>query len=129
TRYRENATIIDNLTYTTPGSSNRLGSITDAIGSTTEPWDVQTGSFTYDVNGNMKTSGAPYGITAVTYDHANLPISITSNGTTSTYRYNAESQRIAKQVGSGNTEIYVLEGPAALGVFSVNGSGTPSSWH
>src|SRR5690606_30739827 len=34
-----------------------------------------------------------------------------------------------KQVGSGNTDVYIQEGPLTLGVFSVNGSGTATSWH
>jgi RHS repeat-associated protein len=94
-----------------------------------ETWDAKSGSFTYDANGNLKTAPAPYSITASTYDHRNLPISITAGGVTSVYRYNHEGQRIAKQAGAGNTEFYVLEGAATLGVFTVNGSGTPTSWY
>jgi RHS repeat-associated protein len=38
-------------------------------------------------------------------------------------------QRIMKQVGSGNTEAYVIDGRTALGVVTVNGSGTPTAWY
>jgi RHS repeat-associated protein len=102
--------------------------VTDAVGSTPESWDAETGAFTYDSNGNLLTAPPPYAISAVTYDHQNLPLSLTSNGVTSTYRYDGTGQRIAKQVGTGNTEIYVLDGASSLGVVTVNGSGTLTSW-
>jgi RHS repeat-associated protein len=128
-RYRETGTLIDNLTYTYPGSSNRLSSVADAINTTSETWDAEDGSFTYDANGNMKTAPAPYSISAVTYDHQNLPISLTRSGTTTTYRYNEAGQRITKQVGSGSTEVYLLQGALTLAVYTVPASGTPSSWY
>ncbi len=40
-----------------------------------------------------------------------------------TYRYNELGQRIAKQVGAGNTEVYLLEDRTPLGVFTVSGAG------
>ena len=58
-RYRQDGTLIDNLTYTYPSSNNRLSSVTDAVGTTAETWDAETGSFTYDANGNVKTAPAP----------------------------------------------------------------------
>jgi RHS repeat-associated protein len=64
-----------------------------------------------------------------TYDHQNLPLSLTSNGVASSYRYDGSGQRIAKQVAGGNTELYVLDGPTTLGVITVNGSGAPISWY
>ena len=128
-RYRETGTLVDNLTYAYPGTSNRLSSVTDGAGSTPELWDAETGVFTYDANGNILTAPAPYGIGAVSYDHRNLPVSLTSNGVTSSYRYDGPGQRITKQVAGGNTEVYVLEGPSTLGVMTANTSGTPVSWH
>jgi RHS repeat-associated protein len=127
--YRETGTLIDNLTYSYPGSSNRLSSVADAINTTSETWDAEDGSFTYDANGNMKTAPAPYALSAVTYDHQNLPIALTKSGTTTTYRYDAGGMRISKQVGSGNTEVYLWDGSTTLGVFTVNGSGSLTSWH
>jgi RHS repeat-associated protein len=126
-RYRETATLIDNLTYTNATTSNRLNSIADAVGVTAETWDAEAGSFTYDANGNIATAPAPYSITAVSYDPANLPLSITRSGVTSTYRYDDAGQRIAKQVGTGNTEVYLREGATTLGVFTVDAAGAPVS--
>jgi len=122
-RYRQDATLIDNLTYTYPSNSNRLSSVSDAIATTTESWDAETGLFNYDANGNVVTAPAPYSITAATYDAANLPLSITRSGSTTNYRYDEVGERITKQVGTGNTEIYFREGVTTLGVFTVNSSG------
>ena len=127
-RYREIGTLVDNLTYAYPGGSNKLSSVTDAVGSTPESWDAETGAFTYDSNGNLLTAPPPYVISAVSYDHQNLPLSLTSNGVTSSYRYDGAGQRITKQVAGGNTEVYVLDGASSLGVVTVNVSGTPTSW-
>ncbi len=123
-RYRETATLVDNLTYTIAGSSNRLTTLADAVGVSAELWDAEAGSFTYDANGNQLTAPAPYSLTASTYDVQNLPLSLTRSGVTTTYRYNEIGQRIAKQVGAGNTEVYLLEDRVPLGVYSVNGAGT-----
>lgn len=128
-RYGANGTLIDDLTYTYPGSSNRLSSVSEAAGATAETWDAEGGSFSYDANGNLKTAPAPYSIASATYDHNNLPLSLTSAGTTTTYRYNHAGQRIAKRVGSGDTEVYLLDGTTSLGVFRVNSAGGMVSWH
>lgn len=122
-RYRENGTLIDNLTYSYPGTSNWLSSIADAAGVTTEIWDAEAGSFTYDANGNLKTAPAPYAITAATYDHRNLPLVITAEGTQTLYRYGLEGQRIAKQVGAGNTRFSVMDGPMLLAFFTLDAAG------
>ncbi len=122
-RYRATGTLVDNLSYSYPSSSNRLSSITDAISGNSETWDARSGSFTYDPNGNMTTAPAPYSLTAVNYDHRNVPLSLTRGGVTTSYRYDHSGHRIAKQVGSANTEVYLLDGPTTLGVFTVNGSG------
>jgi RHS repeat-associated protein len=86
-------------------------------------WDAQSGSFSYDANGNMTSSPAPYSVTDATYDHRNLPTALTSGSITTAYRYDHAGQRTHKRVGSGNTEIYVLEGTVTLGVVTVDGSG------
>ncbi|MGH8543093.1 MAG: RHS repeat domain-containing protein [Gammaproteobacteria bacterium] len=75
----------------------------------------------------MKSAPAPYSITTtapILYDHQNLPLSITRAGDTTTYRYNEAGQRVAKQVGTGNTEVYLLDGASSLGVFTVSGTGS-----
>jgi RHS repeat-associated protein len=128
-RYRSDGTLIDNLTYTYAASSNRLTSVTDAVLATAETWDAESGAFTYDANGNMLTAPAPYSVTAAVYDAANLPLSITTAGVSSTYRYDGAGARIAKQVGSGDTQVYILDGAATLGVATVNNSGALVSWY
>ncbi|MDZ4699133.1 MAG: RHS repeat-associated core domain-containing protein [Rhodothermales bacterium] len=120
TRNRETGSAIDQLTYAYTPGTNRLASVTDAL-TTAESWDAETGSFSYDASGNMKTAPAPYGITATVYDERNLPISITA-GTTTTYRYSADGQRFAKKVGSAAGEHYVLDGSQVIGVFSDTGA-------
>lgn len=122
-RYRENGTLIDNLTYGYAAGSNRLSSISEAAGISTEPWDAESGSFSYDANGNLKTAPAPYAITAATYDHRNLPLAITAEGVQSLYRYNHEGQRIAKQVGTGGTRFSIMEGPTLLAFFTLDAAG------
>jgi RHS repeat-associated protein len=127
-RYRETESLVDDLSYVNSSNSNQLTWLSDAIATTPEPWDAETGAFSYDANGNVIAAPAPYAITAVTYDHQNLPVSLTSNGVASSYRYDGAGQRITKQVGGGNTEVYLLDGASSLGVVTVNGSGTPTSW-
>jgi RHS repeat-associated protein len=129
-RYGQNGALVDSLVYTYLAGTNRLGSVTDLAGSTSGvSWDAESGSFSYDANGNLKTAPAPYSITAATYDHNNLPLSLTSGGTTTSYRYNHAGQRIAKQVLGGDTEFYLLDGATTLGVFRVNSAGSVVSHH
>lgn len=128
-RYRQDATPIDNLTYAYPSNSNRLSSVSDAVATTAESWDAETGSFMYDANGNLITAPAPYLVTATTYGPANLALSITSNGSTTNYRYDDGGERITKQVGAGTTDVYLRDGATTLGVFSVNSSGSVVSWY
>jgi len=123
-RRQDAGTILDNLTYTIAATSNRLTVVADAVDGSPEAWDAEDGSFGYDANGNITTLPPPYAITTpITYDHQNLALSITRGGTTTTYRYNEAGRRITKQVGSGNTEAYLLDAATSLGVFTVNGSG------
>jgi RHS repeat-associated protein len=128
-RYNQAGAVVDNLAYGYGTTTNRLGSVTDYAGATAEAWDAETGGFTYDANGNLLTAPSPYSISAATYDYQNLPLSFTAGGVTSTYRYNGEGQRIGRQVGAGNIDFYLKEGPATLGVMTLNAAGTPASWH
>jgi RHS repeat-associated protein len=128
-RYRQTETLVDDLIYyyDQPGT-NRLTSVADAISGNGENWDARSGQFSYDANGNLKTAPAPpYSITGATYDHRNLLISVTRNGTTTTtYRYNDAGQRISKQ-GASTTEMYVLDGTTTLAVYTLNSSGSVTS--
>ncbi|MEZ4699784.1 MAG: polymorphic toxin type 50 domain-containing protein [Rhodothermales bacterium] len=125
TRNRETGSAIDQLTYSYASGTNRLASVTDAV-SSAEAWDAETGSFSYDLNGNMLTAPAPYAITSSTYDERNLPLSLTA-GSTTTYRYSGDGQRFAKKVGSAAGEHYVLDGSQIMGVFS--DTGTLKHWN
>ena len=70
-------------TYGYFGKSNRLKSLTD-----------RSTDFAYDENGNIATGDINGKYTALYYDHRNLPETIISNGTTYTYRYDANGQRV-----------------------------------
>lgn len=80
--------IMDNLIYTYSG--NRLNTVEDSSGSTEGYKDgIHTAQeFTYDGNGNMKTDDNK-GITAISYNHLNLPVDITLAGGTIHYDYDA----------------------------------------
>jgi RHS repeat-associated protein len=128
-RYQQTGTVVDNLAYTYGSGSNRLASVTDYAGATAPAWDAETGGFTYDANGNVKTAPAPYSITAATYDHRNLPLSFTAAGVTTLYRYNAEGQRIGKHSGTGNAVFYLKEGLTTVASVTVAPTGAPTVWH
>jgi len=124
-RYKEDNSVIDQLSYSYTAGSNKLASVTDAVNTTPEDWDAEDTQFNYDGNGNvveMLENGQP-AISAITYDHRNLPVSLLNrNGDVVTYRYNAAGQRIYKKVGSQSGEHYILDGDQNVAVFDENGS-------
>ncbi len=71
-------------------TGNRLNSISG----------FTTSSYTYDVNGNLKTD-AQKGITNISYNHLNLPQSITAP-VTLVYSYDATGRKLSK-LASGST--------------------------
>jgi RHS repeat-associated protein len=89
---------IDNLAYTYATNSNKLLNVFDNSNNTSGFNDVgRTGDdYTYDANGNMITDKNK-NITAITYNHLNLPAKITF-GTTGNivYLYNAVGQKVKK---------------------------------
>ncbi len=111
--------MIDQLSYSYTPGTNRLQAVADAVATTPEDWDAEDTQFSYDGNGNvveMLENGQP-AISAITYDHRNLPVSlITRNGDVVTYRYNVGSQRIFKQVGSQTPEYYIMDGDQTVAV-------------
>ena len=135
-RYREAGTVVDNLTYSYPSTSNRLSAVADAVAATAEAWDVEAGPLTYDANGNVLTAPAPYSIKSSSYDWRNLPTRVTSQGTTTGYRYDASGRRYAEfyvsSTGVGlmtttSSEHAVLDGGAVAA--SVSGTtGAVSYW-
>jgi RHS repeat-associated protein len=96
------STTIDSLTYTYINAGNRLEKVADA-----NPTDNHLGDFkdsvnvidyTYDANGNL-TKDLNKRITAITYNHLNLPESITIPGKGSiTYQYDATGNKLRKTV-------------------------------
>ena len=127
-RNRASGSTIDNLTYTYASGKNWLTRVTDAVAATTEPWDAETGDFTYDANGNALTA-APAGLpplannaASMAYDWRNLPVSMAKGGVTSTYRYAASGDRTWRKVGSSTAEYVALDGSVTVGVFSATGA-------
>ncbi|KRD05420.1 hypothetical protein ASE21_20910 [Flavobacterium sp. Root901] len=96
---------MDNLTYTYTG--NRLDKVEDSSGSTE---GFSNGAnipieYTYDNNGNMKTD-ANKGITAISYNHLNLPTSVSLNGGTISYFYDATGIKQRKTISTGGSTDY-----------------------
>lgn len=94
---------IDALTYGYIGQGNRLTRVTDAGDRTKgfiEPAGT-TGSetdYTYDLNGNMITDGNK-GITAISYNHLNLPVQVNKGATDYiVYTYDAGGRKLTQQV-------------------------------
>ncbi|RUT67889.1 DUF3380 domain-containing protein [Flavobacterium cupreum] len=98
---------IDDLMYTYAASSNQLGNVADKSNNSSGFNDFnKTGNdYTYDANGNM-TTDKNKNITAITYNHLNLPTKI-SFGTTGhiAYIYNASGQKTGKTVFKAGTAV------------------------
>ncbi|WP_345147437.1 DUF6443 domain-containing protein, partial [Flavobacterium ginsengiterrae] len=98
----ETAQAVDNLSYTYAGESNRLVKVSDTSRKDLGFIDgTNTGDdYTYDLNGNM-ISDANKNITAITYNHLNLPIKITfASAGNIVYIYNAAGQKVQKIVNN-----------------------------
>ncbi|TCN60147.1 RHS repeat-associated core domain-containing protein [Flavobacterium circumlabens] len=97
----------DDLVYTYAANSNQLGKITDNSNNTSGFNDFnKTGDdYTYDANGNLIIDKNK-NITAITYNHLNLPTKITF-GTSGyiTYIYNADGQKTGKTVFKAGTVV------------------------
>ncbi|HEU4554192.1 MAG TPA: DUF6443 domain-containing protein [Chitinophaga sp.] len=95
---------IDQLSYTYQANSNKLLSVADPSNTTTAKLgDFINGNATgddyaYDVNGNL-TKDLNKSISAITYNHLNLPESITITGKGSIqYKYDAAGNKLQKIV-------------------------------
>jgi len=94
---------IDELVYTYPANSNQLSIVADNSNNSSGFNDVnKTGDdYTYDANGNM-IADKNKNITAITYNHLNLPKKITFGTTGSIeYFYSASGQKLEKAVTQG----------------------------
>lgn len=95
--------IIDNLVYTYPISSNQLSKVDDNSNNTSgfDDYNKTGDDYSYDANGNMITDKNK-SITAISYNHLNLPKKIAFGGASSIeYIYNAAGQKLEKIVTSG----------------------------
>ncbi|AXB56698.1 DUF6443 domain-containing protein [Flavobacterium fluviale] len=94
---------IDDLVYTYPTNSNQLSKVADNSNNSSGFNDANKtdDDYSYDDFGNM-TTDKNKNITAITYNHLNLPKKITF-GTTGTieYIYNASGQKLEKIVSEG----------------------------
>ena len=88
---------MDILAYTYLG--NRLNTVEDSSGSTEGFKDGShtAQEYTYDDNGNMKTDDNK-GITAITYNHLNLPTEVIISGGTIKYAYDATGVKQRKTI-------------------------------
>ncbi|MCX2682133.1 hypothetical protein OOZ15_19460, partial [Galbibacter sp. EGI 63066] len=107
--WRNNGTgRIDDLTYSyhNNGVSNRLRKVEDPSGTEGFVNGANTATeYEYDVNGNM-TSDANKGITSITYNHLNLPTSVTITGGNISYIYDATGVKLKKTVSTGKVTEY-----------------------
>ena len=100
---------MDNLTYSY-NNGNKLQIVSDLGNKTYGFKDDFIGSgddtsidYTYDANGNMKTD-TNKGITAISYNHLNLPDEMTINGQNIKYYYDATGTKQQKIVNSITTD-------------------------
>tara|TARA_R100000908_G_scaffold45503_4_gene21715 strand:- start:1802 stop:4993 length:3192 start_codon:yes stop_codon:yes gene_type:complete len=84
------------------GTSNRITGISYQVG----PVPPSNENLGYDSNGNV-TSNTIQGITSGTYDWRNLPRSVNANGSTMKYSYDADGNRIMKELVGGTKTWYV----------------------
>ena len=95
---------IDNLGYNYATNSNKLMSVVDNSNNTSGFKDgITTGDdYVYDANGNM-TVDKNKNITAITYNHLNLPTKIIFPTGNIVYFYNASGQKVQKVVTENAT--------------------------
>jgi RHS repeat-associated protein len=96
---------IDKLAYNYQTGSNKLAKVTDAgaatnngkLGDFKDGTNTATDDYSYDVNGNLNLDNNK-AISGITYNHLNLPATITVTGKGSiTYTYDALGNKIKKQ--------------------------------
>ncbi|WP_374173029.1 DUF6443 domain-containing protein [Flavobacterium tructae] len=109
----ESATAIDALVYTyaNNNTANQLMKVTDSSRKDLGFTDGNNAGddYTYDLNGNM-ISDANKNITAITYNHLNLPTKITFATTGNiVYIYNATGQKLQKIVNRSGSATVVTD--------------------
>lgn len=111
-------------TINIPSGTNKIAGVgVDGISGETQ---TQTKLFDYDASGNVTKNEVQgltsngVGITAVTYDWRNLPISLSANGSTLTYVYDADGNRVKKKIGT--TETWYVRGADGQTIAAYQGS-------
>ncbi|WP_214225834.1 DUF6443 domain-containing protein [Pedobacter sp. B4-66] len=94
---------VDQLTYSYTGTGNKLNSIVDANTNAVASFQLPgTTAYTYDLNGNMtgRNNAASTGnnLTGITYNHLNLPVTLTAGGSAITYTYDTNGAKLRKVV-------------------------------
>ena len=96
---------IDNLSYAYASNSNKLMSVTDTPASATSGFkdgNTTGDDYVYDANGNMTVDNNKK-ITAITYNHLNLPTKIVFLTGNIVYIYNVSGQKVQKVVTENTT--------------------------
>ena len=98
---------MDYLTYSYGNSSNKLTRVEDQYDNAGgfENGTNTGDDYAYDSNGNM-LSDANKGITDITYNHLNLPTSVSINGGIINYVYDASGVKLEKTTSSGSYREY-----------------------
>jgi RHS repeat-associated protein len=101
---------MDYLTYSYGNSSNKLTRVEDQYDNAGgfEDGTNSGDDYTYDSNGNM-LSDANKGITDITYNHLNLPTSVSINGGQINYVYDASGIKLEKTTSQGHSTVYVQQ--------------------
>ncbi|MES2827306.1 MAG: DUF6443 domain-containing protein [Bacteroidota bacterium] len=107
--------LIDQMRYDYV-NGNRLNAVIDSNASTNQEYQIAgTTGYDYDVNGNMVSRtntnlSSPYilnNISSISYNHLNLPISMTTGSGTVWYSYDARGNKLKKVVGGSTTNDYI----------------------
>jgi RHS repeat-associated protein len=106
-RHTSGTNVEDRLRYDYTG--NRLTAVYDTVSVSNAQYQLPgTTSYVYDDNGNMiSRTNAAYAannLSSITYNLLNLPQSLSANGTSVSYQYDATGRKLRKVSGSTTTE-------------------------
>ena len=126
-RYSNNATLMDNLTYNYAANTNKLKYVQDAVSTSTITTDIEnqgTGNYDYDEIGNLIQDNAE-GISNIEWTVYGKIKAITKGSTTIAYTYDASGNRISKKVtgaASGNGETWYVRDASGntMAVYTAN---------
>ena len=110
TRYGANG-VIDQLTYEYSTAGNQLQFVEDSPGTEDKGFinghegTLSQPDYAYDENGNM-TQDLNKGITGISYNHLNLPVTITkSDGSYLQFVYDAPGEKLSQRVYNSNGDL------------------------